>query len=68
MKLPGRQTRHWGQLVWIVLAGLMVGSGMSTAAKVLAPMTVQARSTKLEPLKASGKPQRSSAFGEVVRI
>ncbi len=47
--------RDWRQLCFILLAGLMIGSGMGAATKMLAPLMARARSSPVGTAKAKRK-------------
>jgi len=60
MRGAAREARNWRQLLCIVITGLIVGSGIGGATKLLTPAIVQARAPTIETTKAHGKPARSS--------
>ncbi len=60
MRHAAREARNWGQLLCIVITGLIVGSGLGGATKLLSPAIVQARTPLFETIKAHGKPLRTS--------
>jgi len=68
MRPAAREARNWGQLPYIVIAGLIVGCGVSSGAKLIAPVIVQARTPAIEAVKAYGKPVRSSIKGHPVDL
>ncbi|MDP8920915.1 MAG: hypothetical protein M3O00_18930 [Pseudomonadota bacterium] len=55
MKQAAYNTRNWRELFVIILLGVMIGSGIGVAAKMLTPVMIWAKNAPIEAAKAKRK-------------
>lgn len=55
MKQATYNTRKWRELFVVILLGVMIGSGIGVAAKMLTPVMIWAKNAPIEAAKAKRK-------------